>query len=224
MDILKIMEERHSVRAYKNVPIEQEKRAVLNQLIAEINQAAGLHIQILYDEPTCFDTFIAHYGKFSGVKNYISLVGKKSRDLDEKLGYYGEQIVLKAQELGLNTCWVAMSHGKSKAEIGSGETERCLISIGYGATNGVPHKSKEISAVSNYKEGMPEWFLKGVKAALLAPTAINQQKFYFELDSNGNVTAKHGLGFYAAIDLGIAKYHFAAASEYFETSMSCICH
>lgn len=212
MDIVKIMEERHSVRSYKNIAIEQEKRDVLDRLIAEINNSTGLHIQILYDEPTCFDSFMAHYGKFSGVGNYISLVGKKSKDLDEKLGYYGEKIVLKAQKQGLNTCWVAMSHGKSKAEKKSGEAERCLISIGYGETCGVPHKSKDISAVSNYKEGMPQWFLEGVKAALLAPTAINQQKFYFELDESGNVTSRHGVGFYAAIDLGIARYHFEAAS------------
>ncbi|MDD6919814.1 MAG: nitroreductase family protein [Eubacteriales bacterium] len=212
MDIIKIMEERHSVRAYKSIPIEQEKRDILNQLIAEINSLADLNIQILYDEPTCFDSLKAHYGKFRGVQNYISLIGKKSKGLDEKLGYYGEQIVLKAQELGLNTCWVALTHGKSKAQKMSGESERCLISIGYGETNGVAHKSKEISTVSNYEEGMPEWFLNGVKAALLAPTAVNQQKFYFELDNNDNVAAKHGRSFYAAMDLGIAKYHFELAS------------
>ena len=63
------------------------------------------------------------------------------------LGCYGEQIVLKAQELGLNTCWVAMTHGKSKAEIGRGEKELCLISLGYGCTNGVTHKVKSLSEV-----------------------------------------------------------------------------
>ena len=60
---------------------------------------------------------MAHYGKFDGVHNYIALVGKKSSTLDETLGCYGEQLVLKAQEIGLNTCWVAMTHGKSKAQI-----------------------------------------------------------------------------------------------------------
>ena len=78
------------------------------------------------------------------------------------LGCYGEQIVLKAQELGLNTCWVARTHGKSKAEIGRGEKELCLISLGYGYTNGVTHKVKSLSEVCNYREGMPEWFLNGM--------------------------------------------------------------
>ena len=110
MTELEIMQQRHSVRQYADMPIEQDKRTVLNELAEKLNADAGVHIQIIYDEPKCFDSFMAHYGKFSGVKNYIALVGKKSPSLDEALGYCGEQLVLKAQELGLNTCWVAMTH------------------------------------------------------------------------------------------------------------------
>ena len=45
---------------------------------------------------------MAHYGKFENVKNYIAIVGNKNDQ--EKAGYYGEKIVLKCPELGLNTC------------------------------------------------------------------------------------------------------------------------
>ena len=150
MEIIELMKERHSVRQYTDKKIEKEKREVLNALIAKINQKAGLHIQIIYDEPKCFNSMMAHYGKFDGVNNYIALVGEKSKS-DESLGYYGEQIVLKAQELGLNTCWVAMTHGKSKAQIDKGEKLVCLISLGYGKTAGAAHKSKRLSEVCNYK-------------------------------------------------------------------------
>ncbi len=212
METLEIMKQRHSVRQYTDKKIEKEKRGALDELATRINEKTGLHIQIIYDEPKCFDSMMAHYGKFYGVNNYIALVGKKSADLDEKLGFYGEQLVLKAQELGLNTCWVAMSHGKSKAHIDKGEKQVCLISLGYGATNGVPHKSKSVSQVSNYHQGMPEWFLQGVEAALLAPTAVNQQKFYFELLQDSSVKATSGKGFYTKLDLGIAEYHFEAVT------------
>ncbi len=208
MEMLELMKERHSVRQYTDKKIEKEKRETLNALINQINQKEGLHIQIFYDEPKCFDSMIAHYGSFNGVNNYIALVGKKSSNLNENLGYYGEQIVLKAQELGLNTCWVAMSHGKSKAQIDKGEKQVCLIALGYGENNGAVRKSKTASQVSNYKSEMPEWFLQGVEAALLAPTAINQQKFYFELLPNNTIKANAGKGFYTKLDLGIAKYHF----------------
>ena len=212
MEMLELMKQRHSVRQYMDRKIEPEKCAALNKMIAEINQNTGLHIQIFYEEPKCFDSMMAHYGKFSGVKNYIALVGKKSETLEEQLGYQGERLVLKAQELGLNTCWVAMTHGKSKAEIGKDEKQVCLISLGYGCTSGAAHKNKKLSDVCNYKDGMPQWFLKGMKAALLAPTAMNQQKFFFELLSDEQVKVSSGKGFYTKLDLGIVKYHFEEAS------------
>lgn len=217
-EMTEIMKSRHSVRRYTEQPIEAEKRSVLDSLVQEINQKADLHIQMIYDDPRCFDSFMAHYGKFSGVRNYIALVGKKSSNLDEKLGYYGEEIVLKAEELGLNTCWVALTHGKSKAEIGKGEKQVCLISLGYGETKGTPHKSKPMEDLCNYNEynehneQMPEWFLDGMNAATLAPTAMNQQKFRFELQSDGTVKASCGSGFYTKLDLGIVKYHFETVS------------
>lgn len=211
MEIIELMKERHSVRQYTDKKIEKEKREVLNALIAKINQKAGLHIQIIYDEPKCFNSMMAHYGKFDGVNNYIALVGEKSKS-DESLGYYSEQIVLKAQELGLNTCWVAMTHGKSKAQIDKGEKLVCLISLGYGKTAGAAHKSKRLSEVCNYKKDMPEWFLSGMEAALLAPTAMNRQKFYFELLPDNSIKITCGKGLYTKLDLGIVKYHFEVVS------------
>ena len=211
MEIIELMKERHSVRQYTDKKIEKEKREVLNTLIAQINQKAGLHIQIIYDEPRCFNSMMAHYGKFDGVNNYIALVGEKSKP-DESLGYYGEQIVLKAQELGLNTCWVAMTHGKSKAQIDKGEKLVCLISLGYGKTAGAAHKSKKLSEVCNYKKDMPEWFLSGRDSTLLAPTAMNRQKFYFELLPDNSIKITFGKGLYTKLDLGIVKYHFEVVS------------
>lgn len=212
MEVMEIMKQRHSVRQYTEKPIEAEKRSILDQLVREANQEADLHIQIIYDEQKCFDSFMAHYGKFSGVQNYIALVGKKSSKLDEKLGYYGEKLVLKAQELGLNTCWVAMTHGKSRAEVLKGERLVCLISLGYGKTQGVAHKSKPMQSLCRVSGQMPQWFQKGMEAAMLAPTAMNQQKFCFELGPDGAVIGTCGTGFYTKLDLGIVKYHFEVGS------------
>ena len=118
MDTLEIMKKRHSVRQYMNRAVELSRREEINSLIKDVNVESKLSIQAFYDEPKCFDSFMAHYGKFENVKNYIAIVGNKNDQ--EKAGYYGEKIVLKCQELGLNTCWVAMTHGKSKAEIKKG--------------------------------------------------------------------------------------------------------
>ena len=212
METLELMKQRHSVRQYKDIEIDAKQRTVLDGLIEEINKEGGLHIQIFYNEPQCFDSMMARYGKFTGVKNYIALVGQKSPKLDETLGYYGEKIVLKIQELGLNSCWVAMTHGKSKADIRKGEKQICLIAFGYGKTQGVAHKNKSLQEVCNNTADMPEWFLHGVEAALLAPTAMNQQKFFFTLSSDNKINVICGKGFYTKLDLGIVKYHFEIGS------------
>lgn len=208
MDILELMKERHSVRQYKNQAIELAKREAINALINDVNAKSKLSIQAFYDEPKCFNSFMAHYGKFENVENYIAIVGNKNEQ--EKAGYYGEKIVLKCQELGLNTCWVGMTHGKSKAEIKRGQKLLVIISLGYGETQGVPHKSKSIAELGKADQST-EWFGRGMEAVSLAPTAVNQQKFLFEL-KNGNVTVKNLGGFYSNMDLGIAKYHFEAAT------------
>lgn len=211
MDVLEMMRARHSVRQYQGKRIENGIREALNVLVRECNQQSGLNIQILFDEPKCFDSMMAHYGKFSGVENYIALVGKKDAMLDEKAGYYGEKLVLKAQELGLNTCWVAMTHGKSAAKIRKGEKLACIIALGYGVTQGTAHQTKPVEQLCNCASSMPDWFARGMEAVLLAPTAMKQQKFYITFE-NGKVSARAGKGFYTKMDLGIVKYHFEAVS------------
>lgn len=205
--MLEIMKNRHSVRQYDDREIEKEKKEVLLDLVEKINQENGLNFQICFDEPEAFDTFMAHYGKFSGVKNYVALVSEKGKD--ELVGYFGEMVVLKAQELGLNTCWVALTYGKGKAKVEKKKDEKiyCVLALGYGKNQGVEHKSKTPEQVSNISENTPDWFKNGVEASLLAPTAMNQQKFKFIFNEE-KVSAKAGVGFYTKIDLGIAKYHF----------------
>lgn len=209
MELMDAIKQRHSVRQYTNKKLEADILAELQAEVDACNKQSGLHIQLVTDEPKAFDSFMAHYGKFSGVTNYIALIGKKSDKLDELCGYYGERLVLKAQQLGLNTCWVAMTYKKipDAFKVDKGEKLTVVISLGYGKTQGVDHAIKTIEQVSNASEETPEWFKDGVKAALLAPTAMNQQKFKM-IYSHGKVTAKAGMGFYSKIDLGIVKYHF----------------
>ncbi len=213
MDLLEAIERRHSVRAYTDQAIEGEVLDQLNQLIDECNRASGLSIQLCLNEPKAFAKGMARYGRFENVKNYIALVGKKDDALETICGYYGEKLVLKAQQLGLNSCWVALTFSKrnSAAIIKPGEKQLMVIALGYGATNGAPRKTKTIEDLSRVDGPMPSWFEGGMKAVQLAPTAMNQQKFCFEL-AGDTVSATPGSGFYTKTDLGIAKYHFEIGS------------
>ena len=139
--IKNIINERHSVRQYLTKPIEETKRNSLNSLIDICNRESGLNMQLICDDPKCFDVFLAHYGKFENAVNYIAVIGKKDLpDLEEKAGYYGQRIVLFAQESGLNTCWVAGTFGKKKCKAKKAKDEKKTIKelIGYAVMNAYP--------------------------------------------------------------------------------------
>ena len=216
MTIQEAIEARHSVRAYKDQPLSEEIVKVLEDEIVKLNNEGQLHIQLICNEPKAFQGTMAKYGKFRNANNYLVMAGKKAEDLDERIGYYGEHLVLLAQPLGLNTCWIALSYSKVPGTyvLEEGEKIACYIAIGYGETQGSGHKIKTVEQVSNASDITPSWFKKGIEAALLAPTAVNQQKFSFEYVGMSNnrhqVRAKKGFSMigYTQMDLGIAKYHF----------------
>ncbi len=212
MTVQEAISARHSVRTYLTKPVEP---AIVNALRAEIracNAEGGLHIQLVMNEPMAFRGFFAHYGKFRGVCNYIVLAGKRARDLDERAGWFGERLVLLAQTLGLNTCWVGLTFSKAVARrsyvLAPDERLVCVIAFGYGAEQGEAHESRPMREVYRADRTLPEWFGRGLKAALLAPTAMNQQRFRFTLLPDDTVRAESRGGSYSHVDLGIVKYHF----------------
>ena len=200
---------RHSVRQYIEKPIEQEKIAQLQALIDECNTEGQIHLQLVTNEPKAFASGMAKYGGFKGVSNYIAVVGPKGAD--EKLGFYGEKVVLLAQALGLNTCWVGLSYKKQpdKYHIFDGESIVTVIALGYGANQGKAHPQKKgIEHFCHVEGDMPEWFRHGMEAALLAPTAVNQQKFEFILHDGNRVEARTRFSFIGYATLDLAKCHF----------------
>lgn len=220
----KILESRHSVRAYTTDRISDEIRKIIDEKINSYNSEGNLKISIVYDEPESFGkSILAHYGKFSNVANYFCLIAEKSSaDVEERLGYYGEKLVLLVQELGLNTCWVGLTFKKGKipVKLNKGDKIFAVIAVGYGENQGVEHKSKTPEKVAPDFDTAPEWYREGVKCALLAPTAINQQKFNFKYLGDNKVKATHGVGFFTKMDLGIAKCHFEIGARPIEVDWS----
>lgn len=210
--------ERHSVRAYQDKPLDAGVVKTLTEKINEINSATGLHVQLVTNEPTAFKSPLARYGLFSNVSSYLVMVGQRNASAEELIGYHGEELVLTAQTMGVNSCWVGLTY-KLKADavtIGKGEKVHCVIALGYGADQGRQHKTREPKEVSNVSDLTPKWFLSGVTCALNAPTAVNQQKFYFELQPDQKTvkaTTKRSLVGYTHVDLGIAKRHFELGIE-----------
>ena len=226
MTLLEAIQNRHSVRKYKNQPLSAEAIEILTKEINICNREANLHIQLITNEPKAFSGLMA-YGQFSGVTSYLVMAGAKSDDLEENIGYYGEHLVLLAQTLGINSCWAAVTFKKIPGTytLHEGEKILCYIALGYGETEGTAHKIKAPEDVSNASDLTPKWFNRGVSAALLAPTAVNQQKFKLTYQSpkgdcvhRVKATTTVSVIGYTKIDLGIVKYHFevGAGKENFE--------
>lgn len=212
MTIQEAIKARHSVRKYIDKPIETAKVGIIRAEVERINAETGLNIQLVLDEPKAFSTGMWKYGQFSGVKNYFVMAGPKGREAEEKIGYYGEELVLLAQTLGLNTCWVGLTYKKipEAFTLRDGDVVHCVISLGYGTVPGVQHPQKPVEQFYECEGVPPEWFKAGMGAAILAPTAVNQQKFKFILHPGNVVEAKtlFAISSYLNVDLGIVKYHF----------------
>lgn len=214
MTEIEAIRERHSVRNYIDKPIEADKIAALNEMLAACNKEGNVHFQLCVDAG---DTYTKLMNKFMGLgsaPSVIACVGPDDETLDERIGYYGERIVLFAQTLGLNTCW-AGTFNRKKMPVVVEEGERIVISIaiGYGVNNGKERKSKTVEQVSSANAPRPEWFEEGVKAALLAPTAINQQKFEIVLKEDDTVEFIDKGGVMSKVDIGIVKYHFEVGAQ-----------
>ena len=223
MELTEAIRLRHSVRRYTDRPIENEKVLALRSAIERCNAESGLDIQLVLNEPKAFNgLFISTYGQFSGVTDYLVMAAPKGKEWEEKIGYYGEQIVLMAQTLGLNTCWVGLTYRKIPGAftLREGDVIHCEIALGYGENQGKQHPMKPAEKFFEAEGVIPGWFKAGLEAALLAPTAVNQQKFKFILYADGKVGTKTFFSpwGYTQIDLGIVKCHFeiGAGSENFE--------
>ena len=207
MTVIEAIHSRHSVRRYTEQSVTNDIISALQAEVDECNAESGLNIRLVTNDPVTFNGLMAKIN-FSGAKNFFVLAGKDSSDLEEMAGYYGERLVLKAQQLGLNTCWAASFSGKKYiAQLAKDEKIAIIISFGYGVTQGVPRKSKPMESLYKADGELPDWFRSGLEAAMLAPTARNQQKFLFIL-SGDTVKAENLGGLFSKIDLGIVKYHF----------------
>lgn len=204
-----MMEKRHTVRKYLDKPLDMDLIGLLNDRIERNNCVYNLTFKLITNNSDGLSS-LARLMSNNSVQNYIILAGKDNSDLDKKIGYCGADLILYAQSLGLNTWWCGgMFNGKNALKHLDNKAVRVngVIAIGYGKTQGVPHKSKTADQVSHYKGDAPEWFKSGIKALLLAPSALNRQPYIVNGEGN-KVSLKVKNGTLSQVDLGIGKYFF----------------
>ena len=213
MNEIDAIRQRHSVRQYKADRIEEEKVALIKAKIDELNAEGDLNLQFIEDAEKTYNKLFNRVSGLGSAPSVIACVGKDDKSLDQRVGYYGEKLVLYAQTLGLNTCWTGTFNRKNiSADIPDGERLVISIAIGYGKDSGKERKTKSKEQLSEASAQRPEWFEKGVEMAMLAPTAINQQKFLIKLNDDESVAFIDKGGVLSQVDLGIVKCHFELGS------------
>ena len=217
---------RTSRRKYIENALEQEQIDHLQGLIDQYNQVGGFRVELVLNNGEAFKGFTRSYGMLNGVNHYFGFIADNNDPhADEKIGYYGELLVLHATTMGLGTCWIGGTFSKSKTPFKLANDERlaCLITVGH-VEETLSSKEKLIHKMTHRKtklatdmftsdEPVPDWFLNGMDAAQKAPSAMNKQPVMFTYQE-GRVKAsvKRETKYLVAFDLGIAKLHFELAS------------
>lgn len=235
MHLTEAMTHRHAARAFSDRPIDAAVLEELEHAIDQANAHSGLHIQLVHDDTDAFGGCPTHYGRFSNVRYCIALIGADSTaranndghafaDLDERVGYFGEMLALRAVQAGLDTGWVVLhetTEHDGRWQLNDGERMPAALAIGYSARPGRPHRSKPLAELGTVESAAntadplaeaPSWFVDGLQAVALAPSALGKQPVRFTLLDDGHVRAEALNGVQSQICLGVAKYHFEIGS------------
>lgn len=214
---------RISRRTYCNDEIAPQLLEVLKQRIAEVNRESGLNITWLADGGAAMAGGKS-YGMFHGVRSLLVLKGDSGLPyLREKIGYYGESLLLEATALGLGTCWVGGTFDKKALAVPAEEELVCVAPVGHVAKKetvkeklmrGVVHrKSKSIEELLQADVPVSDELRHAMELVQRAPTARNLQKVTFVL-KDGVITAHVPDDYHLdMVDLGICKLHFECGMQ-----------
>lgn len=223
MNITEAMEIRKSRRSYLGTPLERSKAALLKSRIDEYNHRSELTIRFVENGSAAFAGIRKSYGMFKGVRSLFIMKGPATDPhLKEKIGYYGELLILEATALGLGTCWVGGTFDASGIRKRPDEELVCVITVGNVPDEetfrekmiqkAVHRKSKSIGQMSEVIGEMPLWMKRGMKAVQKAPSTRNTQKVLFLYKAGVLRASVPDTYRFDLVDLGIAKLHFQLAA------------
>lgn len=221
MTVEQVVAARVSRRSYLPDKLDGAQKARFETLAARM-AAAGVRIGLVEDGAAAFARFGKSYGMFSGVHSFFALIGRTDDPAaGEKLGYFGELLVLEACAMGLGTCWVGGTYDAAACPcaLGAGEKLFCIVTVGRCAQKrGVKealvyrfaHRgTKDLEELFTSETPVPAWFLEGMQAVRRAPSALNRQPVQFRYEEGAVSASVPDLAQHRDLDLGIAKAHFA---------------
>ena len=210
MDYQTLILNTKSVRDFKKNPIKNADLKAIKDYATDCKKlisSIALDIRIMSNSEVYLplDGIAGYKGHMIDAPAYIVLLSEVSEHSVENSGYIGQELILKATEIGVDSCWITFNDSKTvkeKLNIVSDKEVTALIALGFDANGG---KSTGNSINPAYRLGLDEivylneWgkgadnttleergILDAFAFARLAPSAWNRQPWRFLIDG-GNV-------------------------------------
>ncbi|MGM0420381.1 MAG: nitroreductase family protein [Bacillota bacterium] len=239
-ELYQAIEARESRRKFKSRPLPQEQIDMLKargDKIEEICPAVKIEIKSEGFERVSKNIF-GLYGLISGAWSYGVVIADTScNNYQEQAGYGGEILVLSAEAAGIDSCWIGGFYDREalmkEVDIREGQEIMAIIALGQAKAKTTisekvvklvsgSKKRKELDelCLPEFKEEWPEWIKTAVKAARLAPSAVNRQPWRFKVEDDTLIllaAAEEDKGSVSPLlDCGIALAHLELGAAWIE--------
>lgn len=236
---LDIIEKRHSVRSFREVPLSESDVTHLKAELTMINShEAGINLHLVVNDRSVLSSVTKSYGFFRNAVNYIvAIVDYNYSDVLERAGYFAESAVLAATEMGLGTCFIGGTYDKDAINVPlrAGQDIVFVVAVGYPSDLYKPSFAAKMAVkLSHLKKMSPEdfyverdgWPLKkackefpflknGLRALAAAPSSLNRRPVRVWIGKKDDVNVVRigipDMKEKQLIDLGIAKSNFCAS-------------
>ncbi|QGG49289.1 nitroreductase family protein [Heliorestis convoluta] len=233
----KAIQVRTSRRKFNGEPLKSHDISVLQSLCQSFRPFHGLRAVLVNEPPDDIFTGLAgSYGKVKDAPAYMAFIGKSDlEEVEGKIGYLGEALILEATAAGLSTCWVAGFFCpymvRSQIDLQEREKVYAVTPLGY-TDKGLNFEEKTMSFLVSSKKRKslvqltagqdhttwPQTVQEALKAVQWAPSAVNRQPWRIRREEKSFIIATDGpqgsYGISKRLDCGIAMVHFEVALRY----------
>ncbi len=234
MNIIEAIKERRSVRNYNGKGLTRQQIEELENSVNSAESPFGGSVTIRLQSFDIKDGFKpSTYGMIRGAVDFFLLGIKDDKQSALTAGFKFEQVVLKAWQMGLGTCWIAATFKGTDFDRGQtwpeGEELKIICPVGIAAKQGFIEKAARFAIGSNKRKPFDKLFFKGdfqtpyeptdrfgeaLEMLRLAPSSTNSQPwralvsgdtvhFYYVPKSAASV-----------LDCGIGLCHFFETEKF----------
>lgn len=235
MDILQAMKERRSVRSFNGKPLSPEQVSTLNKAIEDSYTLFGGNVSIRLKSFDIKGDFPpSTYGVIKGATDFFLMAIGEGEDADLTAGFRFEQVVLKAWQMGLGTCWIAGTYKGSQFDEREtwpeGESLKIICPVGIAEKPRLMEKMMRLSIGANNRKPFRDLFFSGdfqthlnpdskfgeaLEMMRLAPSSTNSQPWRVLVEGDRVLFYYKPKYPITVIDTGIGICHFYETEKFY---------